>query len=195
MHRLDPEVPIEEIVGAMKELVQAGKILYLGLSEVDEDTLKRAHSVHPISALQTEYSLWSREPENGILDLCDSLGVTFVSYSPLGRGFLTGNINKRSDLEPGDWRLDNPRFTDEALEENKYFVEIINGIAKRKNGTNAQVALAWVLSKSEKIATIPGTRKIERLKENLGAFDVVLTENDLQEINQNIPTETIGDRY
>ena len=195
MHRLDPEVPIEEIAGAMKDLVQAGKIRYLGLSEVDEDTSKRAHAVHPISALQTEYSLWSREPENGILDLCDSLGVTFVSYSPLGRGFLTGNINKRSDLEPGDWRLDNPRFSDEALEKNKHFVEVINGIAKSKKGTNAQVALAWVLSQSDKIAAIPGTRKIERLKENLGAFDIVLTESDLQEINNNIPTETIGARY
>ncbi|MCG8373715.1 MAG: aldo/keto reductase, partial [Balneolales bacterium] len=153
MHRQDPEVEIEEIVGTMADLVKQGKVKYLGLSEVDPDTLRRAHSVHPITALQTEYSLWSREPEQELFDVCKELGITFVAYSPLGRGFLTGSIKSRADLEEGDFRLVNPRFTDEAIQENVKFVDVVDRIAKRKEVTKAQIALAWILSKNNKITT------------------------------------------
>ncbi len=195
MHRQDPEVEIEEIVGTMAELVQQGKVKYLGLSEVDPEVLRRAHAVHPISALQTEYSLWSREPENEVFQTCRELGITFVAYSPLGRGFLTGAIKGREDLEAGDFRLNNPRFTDEAIEQNLKFVEVIDEIAKQKGATKAQVALAWILHQNENITTIPGTRKIHRLEENLGAFKVQLEEKDLTLIDKNMPSETIGSRY
>ena len=195
MHRKDPEVEIEEIVGTMADLVRQGKVKYIGLSEVDPATLRRAHAVHPVTALQTEYSLWSREPEQELFDVCNELGITFVSYSPLGRGFLTGSIQNRSDLEKGDWRLNNPRFTDEAINENLKFVEVINLIAKSKGATKAQVALAWVLSQNDEITTIPGTRKSHRLEENLGAFNVELTQTDLRIIEDSIPSETVGKRY
>ncbi len=195
MHRQDPEVEIEEIVGAMAGLVKEGKVKYLGLSEVDPDTLRRAHSVHPITALQTEYSLWSREPEQELFDVCKELGITFVAYSPLGRGFLTGSIKSRADLEEGDFRLVNPRFTDEAIQENVKFVDVVDRIAKRKEVTKAQIALAWILSQNDEITTIPGTRKIHRLEENSGAFDVELTEADFAEIENNMPSETFGARY
>ncbi len=195
MHRQDPKVEIEEIVGAMGDLVKLGKVKYIGLSEVNAETLRRAHAVHPISALQTEYSLWSREPEKEIFDVCKELGVTFVAYSPLGRGFLTGAIRSRADLETTDWRLTLPRFTDEAIKENLKFVEVIDQIAQSKKATKAQVALAWVLSQNDEIITIPGTRKIHRLEENMDAFKVDLTITDLAAIQKSMPPETIGNRY
>ena len=195
MHRQDPEVPIEDIVGTMADLKKEGKIKCLGLSEVDTDTLRRAHAAHPISALQTEYSMWSREPEEGILDLCSELGITFVAYSPLGRGFLTGAIKSRADLAEDDWRLTQPRFTEEAIQENLKFVELVDTIAQRKGASKAQVALAWLLMQSDDIATIPGTRKVSRLEENLGALDLELSMEDLEEIKANLPTETVGERY
>jgi aryl-alcohol dehydrogenase-like predicted oxidoreductase len=195
MHRQDPKVEIEEIVGGMSELVKEGKVKYLGLSEVNAETLRRAHAVHPISALQSEYSLWSREPEGEIFDVCKELGITFVAYSPLGRGFLTGAIKSRADLETSDWRLTLPRFTEEAIQENLKFVEVIEQIAQEKQVTKAQVALAWVLSQNDEIVTIPGTRKIHRLEENLGAFNVELTPADLAMIQSSMPTETVGTRY
>lgn len=195
MHRQDPEVEIEEIVGTMADLVKQGKVKHIGLSEVDAETLRRAHKVHPITALQTEYSLWSREPEEEIIDVCKELGINFVAYSPLGRGFLTGAIKSRADLEEGDYRLSNPRFTDEAIRENLKFVEVIDQIAQSKGISKAQVALAWVMSKNDEILTIPGTRKIHRLEENLGAFNVELTQTDLAVIEENMPSKTIGNRY
>ena len=195
MHRQDPKVEIEEIVGTMAELVQQGKVKHLGLSEVDPETLRRAHAVHPITALQTEYSLWSREPEHEILKTCQELGITFVAYSPLGRGFLTGAIKSRGDLEPGDFRLNNPRFTDEAIAQNNQFVDLLDGIAQRKGMSKAQLALAWVLAQHESMTAIPGTRKIHRLEENLGALEVELTQEDLEEIEANAPKETVGARY
>lgn len=195
MHRQDPQVEIEEIVGTMSELVKQGKVKHLGLSEVNADTLRRAHAVHPISALQSEYSLWSREPEQEMLAVCQELGITFVAYSPLGRGFLTGAITSRADLEASDWRLTLPRFSEEAISENLQFVEVIEQIAQRKKASKAQVALAWVLSQNEKIVAIPGTRKVHRLEENLGAFGVELTAADLALIQKAIPSETMGNRY
>lgn len=195
MHRQDPKVAIEEIVGTMSDLVKEGKVKYLGLSEVNADTLRRAHAIHPITALQTEYSLWSREPEEEILDTCRELGVTFVAYSPLGRGFLTGAIKSRADLEASDWRLSQPRFTEEAIKENLQFVEVIDEIAQSKKISKAQVALAWVLSRNDELVTIPGTRNVQRLEENLGAFTVVLTQNEKDYIEKSIPLTTVGNRY
>jgi aryl-alcohol dehydrogenase-like predicted oxidoreductase len=195
MHRQDPKVEIEEIVGAMGDLVKQGKVKHIGLSEVNAETLRRAHAVHPIAALQSEYSLYSREPEQEIFDVCKELGITFVAYSPLGRGFLTGAIKSRADLETNDWRLTLPRFTDKAIKENLKFVEVVEQIAQDKKVTKAQVALAWVLSQNDEIITIPGTRKVHRLEENLGAFMVELTKADLAVIQQSMPSETIGNRY
>ena len=195
VHRKDPEVEIEEIVGTMADIVKQGKVKYIGLCEVDPETLRRAHAVHPITALQTEYSLWSREPEQELFDVCKELGITFVAYSPLGRGFLTGAIKSRADLEKGDWRLDNPRFTDEAIKKNLKFVEVVDRIAQSKGVSKAQVALAWVLSQNDEITTIPGTRKVHRLEENAGAFNVELTQTDLAVIEEYMPTETVGERY
>lgn len=195
MHRQDPEVEIEEIVGTMAELVQQGKVKAIGLCEVNPETLRRAHAVHPITALQTEYSLWSREPEQEIFGVCKELGITFVPYSPLGRGFLTGAIKSRDDLEKGDWRLENPRFTDDAIKANLKFVEVVDKIAQSKGVTKAQIALAWVLSQNDEISPIPGTRKIHRLEENLGAFQVELTKDDLATIEEHAPSETFGERY
>jgi aryl-alcohol dehydrogenase-like predicted oxidoreductase len=195
MHRQDPKVEIEEIVGAMSGLVKQGKIKHLGLSEVNAETLRRAHAVHPITALQTEYSLWSREPEQEILDVCKEFGITFVAYSPLGRGFLTGAIQSRADLEKGDFRLSNPRFTEEAIKENLKFVEVIDQLAQSKKVSKAQVALAWVLSQNDELVTIPGTRRIPRLEENLDAFKVELTKADLASIQKAIPSMTMGNRY
>ncbi len=195
MHRQDRNVPIEETVGAMADLVKQGKVKSIGLSEVDPATLRRAHAVHPISALQTEYSLWSREPEQELFEVCKELGITFVAYSPLGRGFLTGAIKSRADLEAGDFRLNNPRFTEEAMQKNIKFVEVVDRIAQSKGVTKAQVALAWILNRNEEITTIPGTRKIHRLEENLGAFQVELTESDLASMEAHLPPTTVGERY
>jgi aryl-alcohol dehydrogenase-like predicted oxidoreductase len=195
MHRQDPKVEIEVIVGAMSELVKEGKVKYLGLSEVDAATIRRAHKIHPITALQTEYSLWSREPEQEIFEVCQELGITFVAYSPLGRGFLTGAIKSRADFEAGDFRLNNPRFTDAAIAENLKFVEVIDQLAKDKGATKAQVALSWILSQNDEITAIPGTRKIHRLEENLGAYNVALTPADMELIEVSMPKTTIGNRY
>lgn len=195
MHRQDPKVEIEEIVGTMSDLVKQGKIKQIGICEANVEMIRRAHAVHPLSAVQNEYSLWSREPEQEILDVCQELGITFVAYSPLGRGFLTGAIKSRADLEQGDFRLNNPRFTDEAIIENLKFLEVVEQIAQDKKVTKAQVALAWVLSQNNEIVTIPGTRKVNRLEENLGAFKVELTKSDLDIIQNSMPPQTIGNRY
>lgn len=195
MHRKDPKVEIEEIVGGMSELVKQGKVKYIGICEANAEMIRRAHAVHPLTAVQNEYSLWSREPEQEVLDVCQELGITFVAYSPLGRGFLTGAIQSRADLETNDWRLTLPRFTDQAIKENLKFVAVVEQIAKEKNVSKAQIALAWVLSHNDKIVAIPGTRKIHRLEENLGAFKVALTDADLAIIQNSLPSETIGNRY
>jgi aryl-alcohol dehydrogenase-like predicted oxidoreductase len=195
MHRQDPKVEIEVIVEAMAELVKEGKVKTIGLSEVDAQTLRRAHKVHPISALQTEYSLWSREPEQEIFEVCKELGITFVAYSPLGRGFLTGAIKSRADLQAGDFRLRNPRFSDEAFASNNKFVEVLETLAHQKNVTKAQLALAWILQQNNEIVSIPGTRKLERLQENLDAFQVSFSNEELTEIEENLPKETFGNRY
>jgi aryl-alcohol dehydrogenase-like predicted oxidoreductase len=195
-HRPDPEVPVEESVGAMKELVEAGKVRFIGVSEFSAEQIRAAHAVHPITALQTEYSLWTRNVEHdGTLQTCRELGIAFVAYSPLGRGFLTGAIPNREALDQNDWRRQNPRFSDEALSENARFVELIRDIAARKGATAAQVALAWVLAQGEDVFVIPGTRHIERLKENLGAWTVELTGEELLEIRSRLPKETVGSRY
>jgi len=195
-HRVDPNVPIEETVGAMAELVEAGKVRYLGLSEANPDNIRRAHAVHPISALQTEYSLWSREPEQEILAATRELGITFVSYSPLGRGFLTGRIQRFSDLAADDWRRTNPRFQGDNFSKNLALVERITEIAREKKVTPAQLALAWVLSQGEDIVTIPGTKRRSYLEQNLGALDVTLTGEDLAQINDAFPMDAAaGERY
>jgi aryl-alcohol dehydrogenase-like predicted oxidoreductase len=195
-HRPDPEVPVEESIGAMKRLVEAGKVRFIGVSEFSAEQLRAAHAVHPITALQTEYSLWTRNVEDeGILAACRELGIAFVAYSPLGRGFLTGTIPDREALDAKDWRRTNPRFSGEALAENARFVELIRDIAARKNATEAQVALAWVLAQGTDIFTIPGTRRIERLKENLGAWNVAFTAQELAEIRRRLPADTAGARY
>jgi aryl-alcohol dehydrogenase-like predicted oxidoreductase len=195
MHRQDPKVEIEEIVGTMSDLVKQGKVKHLGICEANVEMIRRAHAVHPLTAVQNEYSMWSREPEQEILDVCQELGITFVAYSPLGRGFLTGAIKSREDLEASDWRLTLPRFTEKAIKENLKFVDVVEQIALDKKVSKAQVALAWVLSKNDEIVTIPGTRKIHRLEENLGAFKVELTKSDLETIQMSMPKETIGSRY
>ncbi len=195
-HRPDPNVPVEESVGAMKELVKEGKVRFIGVSEFSTAQLRTAHAVHPITALQTEYSLWTRNvEEEGILAACRDLGIAFVAYSPLGRGFLTGAIPNREALEEKDWRRDNPRFSGEALAENARFGELIRDIAAQKGATQAQVALAWVLAQGEDVFTIPGTRRLERLKENLGAWKVRFSADELTEIRARLPPETAGSRY
>jgi aryl-alcohol dehydrogenase-like predicted oxidoreductase len=196
-HRVDPSVPIEETVGAMAELVHSGKVRALGLSEAGVDTLKRAQSVHPIAALQSEYSLWSRDVErNGILAACRQLGIGFVAYSPLGRGFLTGAIEKPSDLAPDDWRRTNPRFQGEAFERNLQIATHVKNLAQRKACSPAQLALAWVLAQGEDIVPIPGTKRVRYLEDNLGALDVTLTPDELTQINHLFPPGVAqGERY
>jgi aryl-alcohol dehydrogenase-like predicted oxidoreductase len=195
-HRPDPNVPVEDSVGAMKQLVEQGKVRFIGLSEFSTEQIRAAYAVHPVTALQTEYSLWTRNVEqDGILEVCRELGIAFVAYSPLGRGFLTGAIPNRDALAANDWRLHNPRFSEKALAENARFVELLRDIAARKDATPAQVALAWVLAQGEDIFTIPGTRSIERLKDNLGAWRVQFTAEELAEIRSRLPKETAGSRY
>jgi aryl-alcohol dehydrogenase-like predicted oxidoreductase len=194
-HRVDTETPIEETVGAMAELVKAGKVRYIGLSEADSQIIARAHKVHPISALQTEYSLWSRDVEADILPTIKRLNIGFVAYAPLGRGFLTGAIRSRSDLKPGDWRLENPRFTDEAIAKNSRLADYVAEIAKEIGATSAQVALAWVLSRLTSLAAIPGTRKIERLEENWASQEISLQQNHLDSLDTLINQGVIGNRY
>ncbi|OIQ85302.1 general stress protein 69 [mine drainage metagenome] len=186
-HRVDPQVPIEDTVGAMAGLVRAGKVRWLGLSEAAPATIRRAHAVHPIAALQTEYSLWSRDPEGELLDTVRELGMAFVAYSPLGRGFLTGAIRKLDDLAPDDWRRHNPRFTPENLAHNLRLADTLREMAAERGCTAAQLALAWLLAQGDDIIPIPGTRRIERLEENLGALQVPLTTEDLLRIHQAMP--------
>ncbi len=195
-HRVDRTVPIEDTVGAMAELVKAGKVRYLGLSEAAPATLRRAVKVHPISALQTEYSLWSREPEEEILPACRELGIGFVPYSPLGRGFLTGEIKRPEDLAEDDWRRNHPRFQGENFQKNLDLVARVKQIAAEKSCTPAQLALAWLLAMGDDIVPIPGTKKRSRLEENAGAIDVELTQDDLRRINGAVPRgSTSGARY
>jgi aryl-alcohol dehydrogenase-like predicted oxidoreductase len=196
-HRVDPEVPIEETVGAMAELVSAGKVRALGLSEAGPETLRRAAKVHPIAALQSEYSLWTRDVEtNGVLATCRELGIAFVPYSPLGRGFLTGAIQKVSDLDPTDWRRTNPRFAEEALQANLGLAEIVKDLAAKKGCTPAQFALAWVLAQGNDMIPIPGTKRLRYLEDNLGALAVQLTKQDLKETEARFRQMTVaGDRY
>jgi len=194
-HRVDPSTPIEETVGAMAELVKAGKVRYIGLSEADSETISRAHAVHPISALQTEYSLWTREVEADVLPTVRRLGIGFVAYSPLGRGFLSGVIRSRNDLQPGDWRLTNPRFSEEAIARNSRLAEVVAEVAKELAATPAQVALAWVLSRDIPIAAIPGTRRIERLEENWGSQGITLGTDHLARLDSLVTHGVVGDRY
>ena len=180
----------------MKKLVEQGKIRAIGLSEVNEDTLRKAHAVHPVTALQSEYSLWTRDPEDGILDTCKELGIAFVAYSPLGRGFLTGGIKKFEDFEPDDYRRFSPRFQGENFDRNLRLVKRIEEMAENKGCTAAQLALAWVLSRGEHIFPIPGTKKLKYLDENIGALQVCLTAHELEEIEAILPKgAAAGARY
>jgi len=196
LHRVDPDVPIEETVGAMAELVRAGKVRYLGLSEAAPATIRRAHRTHPITALQTEYSLWSRDPEDEILPTVRELGIGFVAYSPLGRGFLVGRFKRIEDLAADDWRRTSPRFQGENFAKNLALVDQVNAMAKAKRCTPSQLALAWLLAMGEDIVPIPGTTSVERLEENVGAADVRLTAEDLRKIEAIAPKGVaVGDRY
>ncbi len=195
-HRVDPAVPIEETVGAMAELVRAGKVRYLGLSEAGVDTLRRAAAVHPIAALQTEYSLWTRDPENGVLATCRELGIGFVAYSPLGRGFLTGQLKRFEDFAPDDYRRHSPRFQGENFAKNLAIVSRLQELAASKGCTAGQLALAWVLAQGDDIIPIPGTKRRTYLNENLAALAVTLTPSDLASINAVFPADVAaGTRY
>jgi aryl-alcohol dehydrogenase-like predicted oxidoreductase len=193
-HRVDPEVPIEETVGAMAELVEQGKVRHIGLSEAAPETLRRAHAVHPITALQTEYSLWTRDPEAEIIPTCRELGIGFVPYSPLGRGFLSGRFKSPDDLDEGDFRRHGPRFSGENLEANLKLAAKVEEIATEKGITPAQLALAWVLAQGEDLVPIPGTKRRKYLEENAGAVEVELTEDDLARIDAELP-DVAGARY
>jgi aryl-alcohol dehydrogenase-like predicted oxidoreductase len=181
-HRVDPDVPIEDVAGAVKELIDAGKVKHFGLSEAGVQTIRRAHAVQPVTALQSEYSLWWREPEEEILPALDELGIGFVPFSPLGKGFLTGKIDETTTFDSGDFRSSVPRFDAEAREANRAFVELLERVAARNGATPAQIALAWILAQSPSFVPIPGTTKLHRLEENLAAADVTLGDDDLQEI-------------
>ena len=195
-HRVDSTVPIEETIGAMAELVKAGKVRYLGMSEAAPETLRRAHAVHPITALQTEYSLWSRDPEDELLKTVRELGIGFVPYSPLGRGFLTGAFQKPEDIPEGDFRRQNPRFQGENFYKNLEVVEKVKQIAAEKHATPGQIALAWVLAQGNDIVPIPGTKHENYLRENSAATEIVLTAEDLKRLDEASPKgSTIGERY
>jgi aryl-alcohol dehydrogenase-like predicted oxidoreductase len=190
-------VPIEETIGAMAELVQAGKVRFVGLSEAAPQTIRRAHAVHPIAALQTEWSLWTRDAEeNGVLATVRELGIAFVAYSPLGRGFLTGRFRKFEDLPADDYRRDQPRFQGENFEKNLDLVREVEAIAREKGATSSQLALAWVLAQGEDVVPIPGTKRIKYLDENIGALDVKLSEEDLKRLDAILPPgAAAGQRY
>jgi len=192
-HRVDPNTPIEETVGALSELVVEGKIGQIGLSEAAPETVRRAHAVHPLTALQTEYSLWTRDPEAEILPLLRELGIGFVAYSPLGRGFLTGSFRSRDQLDPSDFRAGNPRFTEGNFEHNLRIVDEVEAVAKEAGATPAQVALAWLLAQGDDIAAIPGTKRVVRLEENAAADDLELTADQLARLSAIEPP--VGDRY
>ncbi len=197
LHRVDPTVPIEETVGAMAEMVKAGKVRYIGLSEAAPETIRRAHKVHPITALQTEYSLWSREPEGEILRTVRELGIGFVAYSPLGRGFLTGRFKNKDDLEgENDFRRNHPRFQQENLQKNLQILKAVERLAEQKNVKPGQIALAWVLAQGQDIVPIPGTKHIKYLEENAAAADIILTADDLAFLDKAAPKgATAGARY
>mgnify|MGYP005813551993 CR=1 FL=1 len=196
-HRVDPTVPIEETWGAMAELVQAGKVRHLGISEAAPATIRRAHAVHPIAAVQSEYSLWTRDPEeNGVLEVCRELGIGFVAYSPLGRGFLSGKIRTVDDLEPTDFRRNNPRFQGENFQRNLDLVDKVSQIAQEKGVTPSQLALAWVLHQGRDVVPIPGTKRVRYLEENVAAADIKLSADDLRRLNEAAPRgAAAGDRY
>ncbi len=195
-HRVDPEVPIEDVAGAVKELIQEGKVKHFGLSEAGAQTIRRAHAVQPVAALQSEYSLWWRQPEEEVIPTLEELGIGFVPFSPLGRGFLTGKIDEGTTFDSSDFRNIVPRFTPEARKANQVLVELLRAIAEKKKATPAQLALAWLLAQKPWIVPIPGTTKLHRLEENLGAADVELTSDDLREIDAAAAQITIqGARY
>ena len=195
-HRVDPNTPIEETIGAMAELVKQGKVRYLGLSEAGVQTLRRASKVHPITALQSEYSLWSRDPENGILETCRELGIGFVAYSPLGRGFLSGRFRRFEDLPQGDQRRNWPRFQGDNFQKNLHLVRKVEEIAREKKCTSSQLALAWVLAQGDDIVPIPGTKHVLYLEDNIGALDVMLTPEDLRRLEEVFPHgAAAGPRY
>ena len=195
-HRVDPDVPIEDVAGAVKDLIHAGKVRHFGLSEAGVDTIRRAHAVQPVAALQSEYSLWWREPEQEVLPALEALGIGFVAYSPLGRGFLTGKIDETTRFDATDFRNGVPRFAPEARKANKALVDLLGAIAGRKQVTPAQLALAWLLAQKPWIVPIPGTTKINRLEENLAAADIELTPEDLRDIDRAASKVTVqGERY
>jgi aryl-alcohol dehydrogenase-like predicted oxidoreductase len=195
-HRVDPDTPIEETVGAMAELVSKGKVRFLGLSEAGAETIRRAHAVHPITALQSEYSLWTRDPEKDVLGVCRELGIGFVPYSPLGRGFLTGQIKRFEDLPEDDYRRTSPRFQGENFQRNLALVKRVEEIAREKRCTPAQLALAWTLAQGDDIVPIPGTKRRKYLQENIGALDVNLAGEDLSRLNEVVPHGAVaGERY
>jgi len=195
-HRVDPRTPIEDTIGAMADLVKDGKVRWLGLSEAAPETVRRAHAVHPIAALQTEYSLWTRDPEHELLALTQELGITFVAYSPLGRGFLTGELKSPDDLAPDDWRRHNPRFQGQNFQKNLSLVEELEALAREKGTTAAQLALAWILTRGDHVVPIPGMRRIARLEENAAAADIALTEDELHRLETIAPVgAAAGTRY
>ncbi len=195
-HRVDPNTPIEETIGALAGLVSAGKVRYIGLSEASPETIRRAHAIHPVTALQTEYSLFSRDPETELLPLTRELGITFVAYSPLGRGLITGSIQKREDLAADDWRRTSPRFNDEALRKNVEYVHRVESMATRKGVTPSQLALAWVLAQGDDIVPIPGTKRRKYLEQNVAAVSIQLSPEELSDLDRAVPRGAIqGDRY
>ncbi len=195
-HRPDPNVPVEEVAGAVKDLIQAGKVKHFGLSESNAEQIRRAHAVQPITALQSEYSLWWRNIEGSILPTCEELGIGLVPYSPLGRGYLTGKIDETTTYDSSDIRSRNPRFTPEAIRANRVVIDLLEQIGAQKGATPAQIALAWLLAQKPWIVPIPGTRKLERLDENIGALNIHLTPEDLRQIDDAMAQiQVIGDRY
>ncbi|TDW67554.1 aryl-alcohol dehydrogenase-like predicted oxidoreductase [Novosphingobium sp. PhB55] len=194
-HRVDPAVPIEDVAGTVKDLIAAGKVRHFGLSEAAAGTIRRAHAVQPVTAIQSEYSLWTRDPEPDVLPLCAELGIGFVPWSPLGAGYLTGKIDPSTPIGSSDFRAGSPRFTKEARTANQALVDLLSGIAAGKQATPAQVALAWLLARAPFIVPIPGTRRLDRVQENIGAADVVLTSDDLEEIERAVAAiEIQGER-
>ena len=195
-HRVDPNTPIEDTVGALAQLVSAGKVRYIGLSEAKPDTIRRAHAVHPVSALQTEYSLFSRDPETELIPLTRELGIAFVAYSPLGRGLITGSIQKREDLSADDWRRTSPRFDDQALRQNLEYVHRVESIAAQKSVTPSQLALAWLLAQGDDIIPIPGTKRRKYLEQNVAAVSISLSPDEVNQLSTAVPQGAIeGDRY
>jgi aryl-alcohol dehydrogenase-like predicted oxidoreductase len=195
-HRVDPEVPIEDVAGTVKDLIQEGKVKHFGLSEASAETIRRAHAVQPVTAVQSEYSMWWRAPEEDVLPMCEVLGIGFVPYSPLGKGFLTGKIDENTTFDSSDIRSRTPRFTPEARKANRVLVDLLAKIGEQKGATPAQLALAWLLAQKPWIVPIPGSRKLERLDENIGAVAVELTPDDLREIESALSKITVqGDRY